>query len=194
MLNRYQMCCLLLGLMTTVSAHATETSIWKRLKQGGYVILMRHAPVDSMTHSTSPNADFENCVGQQNLSPEGQKEAARIGRSFKKHKIKVSAVLASPYCRTQDTGRLAFGKVQAWDALDLQTSLPEDEATKRSELVAARIGEFKGPGNLVLISHQPNIDTLTLELVGLGTILVLQPSGGSNFDVVERIPLGKLPK
>lgn len=194
MLNRYQMYCLLLGMMTAFSTQAAEASIWKRLKQGGYVLLMRHAPVDSMTHSTSPSADFENCVGQQNLSPEGQIEAKRIGLAFKKHKIKVSAVFASPYCRTKDTGRLAFGKVQAWDALDLQTSLPEDEAAKRSELVAARIGEFKGPGNLVLISHQPNIDTLTLELVEVGTILVLQPSGSSSFNVVERIPLDKLPK
>lgn len=194
MFTRYRMCCLLLGLMAAMGAHAAEATIWKSLKQGGYVVLMRHAPVDTMTHSTSPNADFENCVGQQNLSPEGQKEAARIGRAFKKHKIKISAVFASPYCRTQDTGRLAFGKVKAWDALDLQTSLPEDEAAKRSELVAARIGEFKGPGNLVMISHQPNIDTLTLELVELGTILILQPSGGSNFNVLERIPLSKLPK
>lgn len=194
MINRYQMCCLLFGFMTVVSAHAAQTSVWKHLKQGGYVVLMRHAPTDNMTHSTSPNADFENCVGQQNLSPEGQKEAARIGRAFKKHKIKITDVLTSPYCRTQDTGRLAFGKVSAWDALDLQTSLPEDEAAKRSELVAARIGEFKGPGNLIMISHQSNIDTLTLELVELGTILILQPRGGSNFDVVARIPLDKLPQ
>lgn len=194
MKNYYPICCLLLGLLTAGSAQAADLSIWKRLQQGGYVILMRHAPVDSMTHSTSPNAEFENCVGQQNLSPEGQQAAARIGRAFKKHKIKVSEVLASPYCRTQDTGRIAFGKFKAWDALDLQTSLPEDEAAKRSAIVAARIGEFKGPKNLVLISHQPNVDALTLELVEYGTLIILKPAGGSNFDVIDRIPLDKLPK
>ena len=194
MINRYRICCLLLGLVAAVSAHAAEPSIWKRLQQGGYVILMRHAPVDSMTHSTSPNAEFENCVGQQNLSPEGQQAAARIGRAFKKHKIKISEVLASPYCRTQDTGRIAFGKVKTWDALDLQTSLPEDEAAKRSAEVAARIGAFKGPHNLLLISHQPNVDALTLELVDYGTLVILKPSGASNFEVVDRIPLNKLPK
>lgn len=186
--------CLAVGFLTCASTNAAEPSVWSRLKQGGYVILMRHAPVDSMTHSTSPNADFENCVGQNNLSPEGQQEAARIGRAFKKHKVPIGEVLASPYCRTQDTGRIAFGKVQAWEALELQTSLPDAEATKRSDEVAARIGQFKGPKNLVMISHQPNIDALTLELVDLGMILIVKPTGSSDFTVVERIALGKMPK
>lgn len=91
----------------------------RSLKQGGYVILMRHGAVDSLTHSTHPRAEFENCVGQNNLSPQGQQEVAQMGRAFKKKRILIGAVLAGPFCRTQDTARIAFGKVRVWDALDL---------------------------------------------------------------------------
>ena len=45
-----------------------------------------------------------------------------------------------------------------------------------------------------MISHQPNIDALTLELVDLGMILIVKPTGGSDFTVVERIALGQIPK
>ena len=154
---------------------------------------MRHAAVDSMTHSTHPNADFENCASQNNLSPQGQQEAKEIGRVFKKMHIPIATVLAGPYCRAQDTARIAFGAAQVWTALDLQTDLPEDEATKRMQEVYARIAQFKGPGNLVLLTHQPNIDTLTLELVEPGTVLILKPEGAAGFTILGRIPLSELP-
>jgi phosphohistidine phosphatase SixA len=183
---------LVLGILLSVSAIAADPAIWSKLQQGGYVILMRHGSVDTMTHSTNPNADFDNCVGQSNLSPQGQQEAALTGRAFKKQHIPIGEVLAGPYCRTQDTARIAFGKVQVWDALDLQTDLTEEEATKRAEAVSARIGQYKGPKNLVLVTHQPNIDVLALELVAPSTMLILKPGGGSDFSVVERITIKDL--
>jgi len=177
----------LVSVFMCVSAVAADNAVWSQLKQGGYVILMRHGPVDTMTHSTNPNAEFENCVGQSNLSPEGQQEAALTKRAFKKHHIPIGEVLAGPYCRTQDSARIAFGKVHVWDALDLQTALPDDEAAKRTEVVAARVGAYKGKKNLVLVTHKPNIDALTLELIAPGTILILKPEGGAQFSVVNRI-------
>ena len=171
---------------------AADTAIWQQLKHGGYVILMRHGVVDSMTHSTHPNADFENCTSQNNLSPQGQQEAAAIGRVFKKKHIPIATVLAGPYCRTQDTARIAFGRVQVWPALDLQTDLSEEEASTRMEEVSARIAQFKGAKNLVLVTHKPNIDALTMELVEPSTILILKPGGASGFTVVGRISLSEL--
>ena len=66
MKNLYRATVLMLSLLASFSAVGAGPSIWAQLKQGGYVILMRHAPVDTMTHSTHPRADFENCVGQNN--------------------------------------------------------------------------------------------------------------------------------
>lgn len=185
---------LLLGTLGATAVLAADPAIWSKLKQGGYVVVVRHGPTDTMTHSTHPRAEFENCVGQNNLSPEGQAEAARIGRAFKKKRIPIGEVLSGPYCRVQDTARIAFGKVRVWEALDLQTSLPEEEAVKRNLEVAARVGAFQGKKNLVLVTHQPNIDALTLELIEPGAVLVLKPEGGSGFSVVVRISQEDLPR
>ena len=171
---------------------AAQTDVWQQLKRGGYVILMRHGAVDSMTHSTHPNADFEGCASQNNLSPQGQEEAKQMGRAFKKKHIPIAAVLAGPYCRAQDTARIAFGRVQVWPALDLQTDLPEEEAAKRMAEVSARIAQFKGQKNLVLVTHKPNIDALTMELIEPGTVLILKPDGKSGFSLVQRMPLSEL--
>jgi broad specificity phosphatase PhoE len=180
--------------MASAAATAADTDMWTKLKQGGYVILVRHGPTDSMTHSTHPRAEFENCVGQNNLSPEGQDEAKRIGRAFKKKRIPIGEVLSGPYCRVQDTARIAFGRVHVWDALDLQTALPEEEAVKRTEQVAARVGSYQGKKNLVLVTHRPNIDALTLELIEPGTLLILKPEGGTGFSIVDRIAQEDLPQ
>lgn len=192
--GKFSVFALVFGMFIGAPAIAADGSIWSKLKQGGYVLLIRHGPVDTMTHSTNPDAEFDNCIGQNNLSPQGQQEAAQTGRAFKRHRIPIGAVLAGPYCRTQDTARIAFGHVQVWDALDLLTALPDVEAAKRTEAVSARIGQYSGRKNLVLVTHKPNIDALTLELLEPGTILVLQPGGGTNFSVVQRISVKDLSK
>jgi phosphohistidine phosphatase SixA len=191
--NFLRVAALTLCIFSCASSSAANTALWQQLKQGGYVILMRHAAVDSMTHSTHPNANFENCASQNNLSPQGQQDAATVGRVFKQQQIPIAAVLAGPYCRTQDTARIAFGAAQVWTALDLQTDLPEDEASKRMQEVYARIAQFKGTGNLVLLTHQLNIDALTLELVEPSTVLILKPEGAAGFTVLGHIPLSELP-
>lgn len=169
------------------NAVAADQAPWAELKKGGYVLLIRHGPTDTLTHSTHPRADFENCVGQNNLSPEGQLAAKRIGKTFKKRHIPIGEVLAGPYCRTQDTARLAFGKYKVWDALDLATALPDEEANKRNAQVAERVGAYTGKKNLVLVTHKPNVDALTLELIEPGTVLILKPEGNSGFQVIGRI-------
>ena len=194
MIKKISFLLILASLVASAAATAADADIWTKLKQGGYVILVRHGPTDSMTHSTHPRAEFENCVGQNNLSPEGQAEAKRMGRAFKKKRIPIGEVLSGPYCRVQDTARIAFGKVRVWDALDLQTALPEEEAVKRNQEVAVRVGAYKGKKNLVLVTHRPNIDALTLELIEPGAMLVLKPEGGSGFSIVGLIAQDDLPR
>lgn len=185
-MKKFLLLCMSLMLSWSSIGQAADDPLWKTLQKGGYVLLIRHGPTDTMTHSTHPKAEFENCVSQNNLSPEGQAAAKRIGKAFKKRRIPIGEVYASPYCRTQDTARLAFGKYQVWDALDLATSFTEEEANLRNAKVAERTGTYKGKKNMVLVTHKPNVDALTLELIEPGTVLVLQPSGNSEFQVIGR--------
>jgi phosphohistidine phosphatase SixA len=93
-------------------------------------------------------------------------------------------VLSSRYCRTRETAELTFGLVTTWQPLDLLYALPQQDRDARTEIVAQRIGAYVGKGNLIMITHLPNIDALTLELVEPGGFLVLQPDHNGGFDIV----------
>ena len=56
---------------------------------------------------------FEDCATQRNLTDKGRAEARALGEHVKRLKIPIGEVLASPFCRTMETARLAFGKARA---------------------------------------------------------------------------------
>src|SRR5918992_1485576 len=81
------------------------------LRRGGYVLALRHAATDfSMSDTTR---DLRDCSRQRNLSAEGRRQARSIGSAFRRLGIPVGVVLASPYCRTRETARLAFGRARS---------------------------------------------------------------------------------
>lgn len=183
----------LLSLMAGLAV-AQETDIWTQLQRGGLVILMRHGTVDNLSRSTSPDADFDGCEGQFNLTEVGRAQALWLGDFLRKRKVAIGGVLASPLCRTRDTARIAFGQYRVWQELE---PLPEQEGAERSrriEVITKLIAGHAGPDNLVLVSHQPNIDALTLELVEPATMLVLKPDGRGGFALIRKLPVESLVK
>ena len=160
----------------------SDEDVWANLKQGGYVVLMRHATAEKTVDPL--NLKVNDCSVQRNLSPQGRREAALIGQVFRRQSVSVSEVLSSRYCRTGETAELAFGRVTTWQPLDLLFALPEKDRDARTEIVAERIGTYVGEDNLVMITHSPNIDALTLELVEPGGFLVLKPDHKGSFDIV----------
>jgi hypothetical protein len=66
-------------------------------------------------------------------------------------------------------------------------ALPEHDRDARTGIVAERISAYTGKGNLIMITHQPNIDALTLELIEPGGFLVLRPDHNGSFDIVEYV-------
>src|SRR5215212_8100353 len=101
------------------------------LRKGGYVVFFRHAATD-FSHEDTDTQNLRNCLTQRNLTAAGRADARMIGRAFRSLRIPVGPVLASRYCRTRETARLAFQRVRT--TLDL-TSLPsaatEAERTRR---------------------------------------------------------------
>ncbi|TNF99202.1 MAG: hypothetical protein EP297_06210, partial [Gammaproteobacteria bacterium] len=87
-----------------------EDELWKKLKNGGMVILMRHAPVNRGKGQGDSLLRDPSCVKERNLSEEGKNEAANIGEIFAKKGIPIERVMTSPYCRTVDTAKLAFNR------------------------------------------------------------------------------------
>jgi phosphohistidine phosphatase SixA len=159
----------------------TDEDVWTKLKQGGYIVLMRHASAEKTGDPLV--LKINDCSVQRNLSQKGQREAEAIGNAFRNRSIPVGEVLSSRYCRTKETAELAFGHVTTWQPLDLLYSIPDEERNVRTEIVEKRIGAFSGRDNLIMVTHQPNIDAITLELVEPGGFLLLKPDNHGSFDL-----------
>jgi phosphohistidine phosphatase SixA len=172
-------------------AMANEAA-WQALKSGGQVVLMRHTTPDQGPGKGNPLLRDPTCARERNLSQRGIDEATRIGKAFKARSIPVGEVLSSPYCRTQDTARHAFGQTTPTEFLSLSEVLTPGEVARNTAEAMKRIGEYSGSANRDMVTHEPNIAAITFELVEQGAFLVLKPRGGSEFDVLGKVRLEDL--
>ncbi|MEC9245939.1 MAG: histidine phosphatase family protein [Pseudomonadota bacterium] len=170
-------------LFSVFPAQATEAG-WALLRNGGQVVLMRHAIAPG---SGDPaNFDIENCGTQRNLSERGRLQARRIGALVDARAAPVEKVLASRYCRTRDTATQAFGSdmVELFPALDLP---PDESAMEQQKAeILERINDYTGSGNLFLITHLEIIEALIGAPAREGEAIILS-RGGDNLHAAGRI-------
>ena len=169
------------GIFSTNYTYAND-EMWKKLAEGGKVVLMRHAAVKIGPGKGDSLLRDPSCQKERNLSNEGKHEARIIGERFREHNILISKVCHSPFCRTTDTARIAFGDAAPADFLSLLEILGSDEAVNQTERLNRVIGSYIGEGNLILITHDPNIRAVSFELLEHSDFLVLQPEGGDEFE------------
>lgn len=178
------LCLVVLLTLSAGRALADDEHVWAALKQGGKVILLRHAHVDIREGigRLAPG----NCAAEVNLSPRGVKQAKRIGEAFRAHGIAVREILTSPYCRCIDTGRLAFDRATAVQYLMPPGIVSDSQAKLNDERVLQDILKHRGPSNLVMITHTLKIENIVLEPVAMGEFFVVQPNK-ADFDVIGKI-------
>jgi virginiamycin B lyase len=174
---------------------AGSAALVGRLRRGGYVIAFRHAATDFSTTDTT--GDPTDCSRQRNLNARGRRQSREIGRAFRDLGIPVGRVLASPFCRTRDTARLAFGRLRASDSLLSAEFFSEDAAGGRQ---ASRLRRLlrqrpRAGTNTVLVSHAFAIDDASGVSLAEGEAAVVSPGRGRRgFDVVGRIEAGEWPR
>lgn len=164
---------------------AGDEVTWRRLKEGGNIILMRHALTDEGI-SDPPNFALGDCSTQRNLSGTGRDDARAVGAAFRSREIPLGPVLSSRWCRCVDTAKLAFGRAEPAPMLD---SMFEEAAPARARKIAqvmSYITAYKQPGNLVLVTHDGNIRAMTGESVAAGAMLIVTP-GKSGLEIVARL-------
>lgn len=171
-----------LGLLSHIGPAAARDELWARLKEGGKVVLMRHAKTVRGKGLGNPLLRDPSCRKERNLSKEGRLDAETVGARFRQRGIPVSEVRHSPFCRTTDTARHAFGNVTPVEYLSLLEILEPDEATQQTRKLTEVIGSYTGAGNLVLVSHEPNIGAVSFEQVSNLDFVVLQPRGGNEYE------------
>jgi phosphohistidine phosphatase SixA len=168
-------------------AHADE-NLWALLRQGGQVVLVRHAVTDPGV-GDPPGFKLDDCTTQRNLSAAGKLEAERLGAALKARGVPVARVLASPWCRCRDTARIAFGKEAEVEAS--LGNLFDHGQNRDSQLAGFRrlVSAAPGKGNLFLVTHGSTTLAFTGISPGTAEMVVVTPQTDGQFRVAGRIPL-----
>ena len=166
------------------NTYANNDDVWQKLAEGGKVVLMRHAAVVAGQENGSLMLRDPSCKEERNLSAEGRNVARTIGKMFQDRKIQIAEIRHSPFCRTTDTANIAFGGGTPVEYLYVLELRGPEEAAVQTKKLNQIIGSYAGKGNLVLITHEPNISAVSFELLKQSDFLVLQPAGGDKFEEI----------
>ncbi len=158
-------------------------ALLEQLRAGGHVLYLRHASTD-FSQNDARMTSYADCSTQRNLTDKGRDEARAIGEHVKRLGIPIGEVLASPFCRTMETARLAFGKATASnDVRGGPVEAARYEALKK--LLSSPVPQGT---NRVISSHGNPFHALAgPPYLAEGEIAVVRPEGGERFSVIARI-------
>ena len=171
-----------------------DHALLERVRQGGYVLYIRHGTTDNSRADQVPLGDFKDCSRQRVLNEEGRQQAVQLGQFIREAGIPVSQVLHSPLCRARDTAQLAFpqqpGGVQQVDGLLYTGNLTQAEKQPILKVTRHWLSEPVARGsNRVLVAHAPNMaDLMGYFVRPEGTVVIIQPQAQGQFTYVASIP------
>jgi phosphohistidine phosphatase SixA len=162
--------------------------LWEKLKtEADLVVLMRHTQPAGGNPTTWDESG--SCMGESMLTVEGKAHARKIGEAFARHGI-TPFVISSPMCRCRDTARIAFGEALITDAALREIATADRERTTAFERKAQTlIASHRGSSPIVFVSHRPNIDLLSLELIDEGELLVARTNENGELTVLGKIQI-----
>jgi phosphohistidine phosphatase SixA len=169
----------------------------KALRQGGYIIVMRHASSPREV-PIKQAANSDNTIPERQLDAEGRASATAFGKALKDLKIPIGSVLASPTYRALETVRYA----------QLSTPQPRPELGDNGQSMSGgtdaqaawlqkQVTQFPSGTNTILITHLPNLTRAFPQLAnGMadGEALVFASDGKGGNTVLARIKIEDWPK
>lgn len=168
------------------AAPAAAADAWAALARPGAIVLFRHASAPGV--GDPPGFKLGDCATQRNLDDQGRAEARRLGEQFRSRQIQVGAVLSSQWCRTRETARLAFGEqVRDEPALNSFFAQPPTAGAAQTAQVRALLARWRGPGALVVVTHQANIQALAGAAAASAEGLVVRPAADGSFQVLATV-------
>jgi phosphohistidine phosphatase SixA len=172
------------------------------LKQGGYVLVLRHGATDDSQKDVYPFV-FDDMTKQRQLSEQGRKVAREMGAAMKTLGIPVGQIYSSKLNRAIETGTLMFG-AQITPLNELTDSgaggasamvNPNGSNTKIGNAVRALVNKAPTIGtNSLLITHKTNIaDAFGKEVADVkeAETLIYQPNPAGSPTLVGRVQAGE---
>ena len=173
-------------LLSVTSARVTAAPVGRDPVPDAAVILFRHATAPGI--GDPAGIRLGDCRTQRNLDTQGRTQARHLGEQLRRMGVTVSAVWTSQWCRTRETAALAFPQLQpveqpAFNSFFGDASGADEQTAQARTLLQG----WRGPGVLVVSTHQVNIAALTGISPGSGEGIVVQPAAGG-LRVLGRIP------
>ena len=168
----------------------SDDVLWNTIKsQQNSIVLMRNSHLDRSSGSPVHWDENGNCSGEALLSKEGEEYALRIGQMFRDQGIK-PIVISSPMCRCVQTAVLAFDSDFVTDPLLREIASADSERydsflEKAKELLVASRGDIP----VIFVSHQPNIEALTFELISVTELLLGTINDSGEIEVLDKYEL-----
>jgi phosphohistidine phosphatase SixA len=169
-----------------------------RLRQGGYVLVMRHAssPMNLPDKST---ADPENTGLERQLDRQGRDSAGAMGRALRALAIPIGEIVSSPTYRARETIRLMdLPAPQTAAELGENGQNMAASSAQQGAWLRAKTTEAPAPGrNNLFVTHFPNIRAAFPDVVANGIadgeMLVFQPDGKGHADLIARVKIEAWP-
>jgi phosphohistidine phosphatase SixA len=151
----------LLSLIATYAvAQTTDVkALAAEMKQGGYVIVMRHGATNRDQADTDP-LNPGNIAKQRLLSDKGKEVAKQVGDSLRKLGIPLGTVYTSQFNRAVETGKLISGGevIPTADVTEGGLVVTPIENDRRAEALKKLAATKPAPGkNTLIVTHKPNI-------------------------------------
>ena len=167
------------------------------LREGGYVLLMRHASSPAGRPDKSA-ADRENTALERQLDKKGRSTSRAMGAAIRALHLPIREILSSPTYRALETVRIA-GLPQPRTAAELGDGGQSMQPLQASPAAWLRnvVAMVPAPGtDTLIVTHAPNIIAAfgaNLADVADGEILVFRPDGNGDATLAGRIKIQQWP-
>jgi phosphohistidine phosphatase SixA len=192
--------CIASLLLLTGTAHAQTLSgeaAVKALRQGGYVIVMRHAssPREVPDKQT---ANPDNTKPERQLDEVGRSTSAAMGKALRNLKIPIGEVFTSPTYRAQETLRLAqVANPKPTPELGDNGQSMSGGTEAQAAWLQKAVTRFPSGTNTLVVTHLPNMTrAFPQQAAGVedGEALIFGPDGKGGAKVVARVRIEDWPK
>lgn len=165
-------------------------ALLQQLRQGGFVLYMRHGYTDNSRPDRMPSVDLADCATQRPLSDEGRALMTRVGQAMREAGLVLGRVLVSPMCRTRESAELALGGgFELFEPLMYSANMTSAQKQPRITALRQLLATPPAPGtNTLLVAHAPNL----ADLIGFfvrpeGTVVVFAPRGAQGHEYLASI-------
>jgi phosphohistidine phosphatase SixA len=177
----------------TLSTEALVTA----LRQGGYVIVIRHAASPRETPDRQ-TANADNVKLERQLDAAGRSGATAMGRALRDLRIPIGDVLTSPTYRAMETARLAqLANPQSHSELGDGGQSMQGITEAQAVWLREKVTHLPRGTNTIIVTHMPNIARAFPEWgsgVSEGEAVIFRPDGKGGAMVVAKVKIEEWPR